>query len=285
MNKKATGQTIVLEGNGQRPSHHGDGYKESDVMYTLNTTEVHAVAYGFDRATYKQGTNALYDFTIEAELAAPIVARGPGGVFQPTKRNVKQDEKQTTNRPKMISMRPGTHVETGENIAPPLAARDYKDPIFFACEKKEAWCMTTRYYIGFGCNQTPTLLARDYKDPTVVACEKEEEQMSENEMKYIVRRLTPTECARLQGFPDWWAQIDECETLNDEQYQFWSDVRKTFDEINGRTPKEYTREQIRKWHNGLHTDSSEYKMWGNGIALPCFEFIMQGIQETREDGD
>lgn len=24
--------------------------------------------------------------------------------------------------------------------------------------------------------------------------------------KYIVRRLTPTECARLQGFPDWWCE-------------------------------------------------------------------------------
>lgn len=36
---------IVIEGNGSRPSHFGDGYKESETMYTLNTTEVHAVCY------------------------------------------------------------------------------------------------------------------------------------------------------------------------------------------------------------------------------------------------
>ena len=36
--------TIAVEGNGQRPSHRGDGYIESDQSYTLNTTEVHGVA-------------------------------------------------------------------------------------------------------------------------------------------------------------------------------------------------------------------------------------------------
>ena len=37
------GGMIVLEGNGSRPSHKGDGYSESDVSYTLNATEHHAV--------------------------------------------------------------------------------------------------------------------------------------------------------------------------------------------------------------------------------------------------
>lgn len=36
-------QPMVLEGNGSRSSHHGDGYAESETMYTLNTVEVHAV--------------------------------------------------------------------------------------------------------------------------------------------------------------------------------------------------------------------------------------------------
>ena len=44
-----TGSDIVcLEGNGQRPSHQGDGYTVSETMYTLNSTEVHAVAYGIN---------------------------------------------------------------------------------------------------------------------------------------------------------------------------------------------------------------------------------------------
>lgn len=33
------------------------------------------------------------------------------------------------------------------------------------------------------------------------------------------------------------------------------------------------------WYNKLHTDSAEYKMWGNGIALPCALFIMRGISK------
>ena len=38
--------TIAIEGNGQRESHQGNGYVESDQMYTLNTVEKHAVCYG-----------------------------------------------------------------------------------------------------------------------------------------------------------------------------------------------------------------------------------------------
>lgn len=36
---------ICLEGNGSRPSHLGDGYSVGGAMYTLNSTEVHAVCY------------------------------------------------------------------------------------------------------------------------------------------------------------------------------------------------------------------------------------------------
>ena len=53
--------------------------------------------------------------------------------------------------------------------------------------------------------------------------------------RYIVRRLTPMECCRLQGFPDWWE-----------------------DGANG-------------------SDSARYKMWGNGIALPCAADVMRRI--------
>ena len=45
---KPRSDIVCLEGNGSRPSHRGDGYIESQVMYTLNTTEVHAVAYGIE---------------------------------------------------------------------------------------------------------------------------------------------------------------------------------------------------------------------------------------------
>lgn len=104
------------------------------------------------------------------------------------------------------------------------------------------------------------------------------------ENNYIVRRLTPTECARLQGFPDRWGDIDRIDEMDDEQYKFWLEVRQTYDAINGRSPKEYTKESITKWRNNLHTDSAEYKMWGNGIALPCALYVMEGIESVLNEG-
>lgn len=108
------------------------------------------------------------------------------------------------------------------------------------------------------------------------------------QVRYIVRRLTPTECARLQGFADRWGDIEEKTDFTDEEYRFWLDVRNTHATINGKATKEYTKAQMLTWYNKLHTDSAEYKMWGNGIALPPALYVMQGIEDAlgggRHDG-
>lgn len=99
-------------------------------------------------------------------------------------------------------------------------------------------------------------------------------------VNYIVRRLTPTECARLQGFPDKWGHPDKKEDFTEEEYKFWLEVRNTYAKINGKSEKEYTKAQMLTWYSNLHTDSAEYKMWGNGIALPNALYVMQGIAEV-----
>ena len=104
------------------------------------------------------------------------------------------------------------------------------------------------------------------------------------EVQYIVRRLTPTECARLQGFPDRWGHIDHKDDFTDEEYAFWTEARCTHAAINGKEPKTYSKEQMLAWYNKLHTDSAEYKMWGNGIALPPALYVMQGMAEAIEPG-
>lgn len=101
-------------------------------------------------------------------------------------------------------------------------------------------------------------------------------------IQYIVRRLTPTECARLQGFPDAWGHPDHKEDFTDEEYRFWLNVRNTHAAINGKAVKEYTKPQMLTWYNKLHTDSAEYKMWGNGIALPPALYCMQGMVEAMD---
>lgn len=76
--------------------------------------------------------------------------------------------------------------------------------------------------------------------------------------RYIVRRLTPTECARLQGFPDLWGYLDKKESFTDEEYKFWLEVRNTYARINNKAVKDYTKAQMLSWYNKLHSDSAEY---------------------------
>lgn len=97
---------------------------------------------------------------------------------------------------------------------------------------------------------------------------------------YIVRRLTPTECARLQGFADDWGHIKKKESFTPEEYLFWLRVRNTHAKINGKRLRTYTEKQMLTWYNKLHTDGAEYKMWGNGIALPPALYCMQGIADA-----
>lgn len=96
---------------------------------------------------------------------------------------------------------------------------------------------------------------------------------------YTVRRLTPTECARLQGFPDWWADLPQLEDMTDEAFSFWQEVRATHAAINGKTYKPVSKRQMIKWYNKLHTDSAEYKMWGNGVALPVVRIPLHGMAQ------
>lgn len=120
----------------------------------------------------------------------------------------------------------------------------------------------------------PCMLARDYKDPPSLVFE-----LGGNMKRYIVRRLTPTECARLQGFPGWWADLPKIEDMTNEDFEFWTDVRRTYAEIKGKTYKPVSKRQMVKWYNKLHTDSAEYKMWGNGVALPVVRIPLHGMAQ------
>ena len=209
------GGMVVIEGNGSRPSHHGNGYKESEIMYTLNTVEVPAVAMAESTFSISRDNH----FSVSEDVAGTAVARGPATVVHSN----------------------GDHYSTSKNSHHTVASHE----------------------------KANTLVASDWKDPPVV------NDAPNNEPAYIVRRLTPTECARLQGLPDWWCKNLDNPNPTDEEIQFWTNVWNEWSKINGKKPK--TEKQIRKWLANPYSDSAKYKLYGNAICVNCGYFVLSGI--------
>lgn len=107
------------------------------------------------------------------------------------------------------------------------------------------------------------LYASDYKDPQTI-----------NDNMYV-RRLTPLEYCRLQGFPDSWTDNLETKNPTEEEMTFWKQVFKTYSEVY-ETPMKSDK-QILKWLKNPFTDSAAYKMWGNGVALPVVFYILNTL--------
>lgn len=135
---------------------------------------------------------------------------------------------------------------SGDGIAAPLDASYYKGCGLRQGIERE-FVMTKAYMAGKGQLDQVQLdtISRTLDcmhDQKIVILEGDNMEQ-ETDRKYVLRRLTPTECARLQGFPDWWV-----------------------DGANG-------------------SDSAQYRLWGNGIALPCAVLILDNIAEDmRKDG-
>ena len=239
------GETFVIEGNGSRPSHLGNGYKKSDVMYSLNTVDRHAVfamttgsftqieeeksptlmardykdpnavCYGVGRDAFNQGKNAQFTPSVREEIQPTLVAKGPGAVAHPYGFD-------------------------------PSASRDLGQYFLEDCGNTLVNGSCPGHHNGV------------------------------MESSYTVRRLTPTECARLQGFPDLWCKGLEEPNPTDEEVAFWVEVWDTYARVIG-TCKPKAEKQVRRWLASPHSDSAEYKLWGNGVALPCVFFVLAGI--------
>ena len=75
------------------------------------------------------------------------------------------------------------------------------------------------------------------------------------------------------------------ENPSEEDISFWTDVFETHRKIMGTSTKPKSRNQIIKWLQNPHSDSAEYKMWGNGVALPNVVFVLSGIMYYSQIGD
>lgn len=135
-------------------------------------------------------------------------------------------------------------------------------------DRHAVYAVTTGEFTAVGQEQTPPLMARDWKDPPVVGRPCEE---------YLVRRLTPDECCRLQGYPDGWCKDLEIEDPNEDEILFWTEVFREWDAINGKPDKVRSRNAILKWLTAPNSDAAEYKAYGNSVAVPCVFFVLAGI--------
>ena len=189
-------------------------WKESDTANTFNafdTGDVRTseVVIALDRAAYNQGKNAQFDFEVSDKgVNSPLVAKGPGAVCYTI------DEKCAN-----------TYV--WEEQANTLAARDYKQP--------------------------QTVVAVDCRNGTEDAVNGALQSNAAHSLngnnvvrtRYIVRRIAPLECERLQGYPDGWTDIGE-----------------------------YTDSSGKKRQT---SDAARYKALGNSIALPPWKWVLKRL--------
>lgn len=241
----------TLDGNGGNPACNQGGI--AVVAFTQNQrNEVRDLGEQSAVVCANSGTKQQ-TFVLQGNMIGRSDGNGPQGD------GINEDVSFTLNtvdRHAVYAMTTGNFSQVTEDAAPTLMARDFKDPTAVCYgigrdtfnQSKNA-----RFSPNFDEELQPTLVA---KGPGAI------------QNGYTVRRLTPTECARLQGFPDWWCDNLGIAEPMMEDICYWYEVFETHRRITGSSAKPKSLKQIAKWLRDPHSDAAEYKMWGNGVALP-----------------
>ena len=291
---------------------NGFGVQSNGRMYTLDTSTRHAVCFkagqgakarsigASEKVTPTLGSEAggnsvpgvcypqvARTLTAEAD-ASPCIDRGQNVVCYDARGNgdgtrcptlTGDHENRVTDYTAVTVYRsPKIGEYAADGTASTMATRDFKSPRDLVVERSPAYGVDCRN-AALDEEKTHTLQAKANGGQSL-NCTPSVLTSGRPPRKYIIRRLTPLECCRLQGFPDGWGVPAHKDKLSDEELAFWQRVRDTCAAIGGKPSKKYSAEALTKWYNALHTDSAEYKMWGNGIALPCAAFVLEGIAEA-----
>ena len=243
------------ESNAMKSDNPHSGVYEAETSRTLDGN-------GGNPGCNQGGIAVVESYAIQGSMIGRDDKNGPQGD------GINEDVSFTLNtvdRHAVYAMTTGSFTQVAEDKAPTVLARDYKDPTAVCYgigrdtfnQGKNA-----KFAPTFEPELQPTLVA---KGPGAI------------QSGYTVRRLTPTECARLQGFPDWWCDDLGIAEPTMEDIRYWYDVFETHRRIVGSSKKPKSLKQIAKWLRDPHSDAAEYKMWGNGVALPCVVFVLSGI--------
>lgn len=211
-----------MEGNGARPSHMGNGWTEDDVGYTLNATERHAVAYMVDPDRTEQ-SRTVYDARGNSwtETAPTLTGDHQRRVTDYTAliEDVEDITYQKLTGPLMANLHPGSY-----------SGQDAYNDMFITERRHDQQAILSFQERGSKEGGGKGILIQSDHVGALGGSANQRVQV-----ETAVRRLTPLEAERLQGFPDFWTDIGE-----------WVDSK-------GRTRQT--------------TDSARYKALGNSIAV------------------
>lgn len=262
-------QTIFcLQGNGidraDTAGCNGNGWCE-DTSYTLNTIDRPAVCAGFKLGNSEQAWSIGYaeeqSPTLNAECGgnkqAVMCLNDQGGNVMGVSHDVSGTlrAQEHGHQPSVLDMSHACDVirDCGE-VAPSLQARmgtggnqvplTYQDVTGTLSPGAHAGSYNGQdaYNDMLVCGATPNVA---HALRAKAACAYREDAETYPVQNMVVRRLTPMECERLQGYPDGWTDIGE-----------WMDSK-------GKRHKD--------------ADSPRYKALGNSIALPFWDFLAKRI--------
>ena len=262
----------TLDGNGGNPSCNQGGIAvvepEGMSAFYINQRDEVIDLQGKSGALMATRNMQMQTFVLQGSMIGREDKNGPqgSGINEDISFTLDATDRHAVAQPTYCTSKNSHFTRAEKELANTLVATDYKDPPVIndvqTASGKEVFgtlsaSMGSKQWLG---NQEA--FSGDYHIM---------------EPEYIVRRLTPTECARLQGFPDWWCSGLGTEEPTEDDLAFWREVFETHRKIAGTSTKPKTDKQIIKWLKDPHSDSAEYKMWGNGVALPNVYFVLSGI--------
>lgn len=269
------------------------------------------VCYSLDRASFNQGKNAQFDIGIDdSGTAHTLVAKGPNAVCygicsmasnamksdNPNSGVYEADSSKTldTSGANPVCNQGGILIVQNESMGvytlqgSMMGRKDKNGPQGDGINEGECFTLNTadRHAVAYGVplNFRPEN-TRIYEECATTVCNgtnpgHHQGVIEVTPVKLIVRRLTPTECARLQGMPDWWCDDLGIPEPSEKEIDLWAERFETYRTITDPKKKPKSRKQIEKWLKNPNSDSAEYKMWGNGMALPCIMYVLQGVVQT-----
>lgn len=239
---------------------HGTKTGNVKTACTQTKTGNQCVVYSMDYATYNKGKNSKFSESIsENGKAATQVAKGPGAVCYCIQGNaIDRAETAGCN---------GKGWKEEQSYT--LNTIDRPAVVFKAGNGSKAGS------VGFSSTVSPTLTSAGSGTNQAPSC------VVQNGSRYIVRRLIPLECERLQGFPDEWTKLEAVQDMTDQDLELFSKALQADAEVKGKRYRPKDKDQMIRWYNKLGSDSRRYKQLGNSLAIPCALRVLWGIAETE----